>query len=1016
MKRFFFSSVCLLFFISLLSQEKRGIEHYGVEEGLSQGTTFDIAQDENGFIWIATADGLNRFDGINFKIFKSDPTDSFSLRHSNLRNLLAVKNALWITTIGSMELYRIDLITQKIKKVYSFISADGEGDVQPFKEDADTLWVIATGYGVVKLNWKTGKIIQQFSQAVNSYPVNSIVVFDAASSTLWYVNKLGNKLCSFSLLTEEFHERTFIDSTTHKENFLASITIGKDKKIMIGIGNGILVFNPVSNEFSTYFFSSQSEMGTVELVGSLLETDGNKLWCGTDKGSIYLFDESEKTFARQNENSSGTIGIKHRTIKFMMDKTKNLWIGTDPDGIYKIDTKGKPFNHTFYDPKNENGLRSNFIKCFLQIKNETYIGTYDQGINIYNANTGTYRLINGFNDAVNNLPAINSMVEDSSGRIFVGTDQGLGMIEKGNTYLTRPNLQGKNDELLLSATSVYVLGDQSLIVGTIGGMYELKKNNDTYQLITFSIEECVEDLLIDRAGNLWVSSAKGIYFSKRNATGIFGDLKLVVKDIGKVKCIYQADDGTIWAGSVTGLHKINTAQQRIEKSYSEKNGMPNSFVYGIVGDEKQNLWISTNKGISKFNPQTETFRNYSVSDGLQSNEFNTGAYYQSLSGELFFGGVNGFNHFFANEIKDNPFVPHCLLTGLKIFDKPFVSDSSIENKKHITLDYTNTNLLLEYAALEFSDPSKNNFKYRLKGLDSNWVNAGNERFARFVNLSPGEYVFQLKAANNDGLWNEQPMEFRITITPPFWKTTSFIFSMIVIGLMLSFVSIRFYLTRQLKIKTRELELKQSVRMNAIIETEEKERKRIAGELHDGLGQLLSTARLNIAGLDDNVENKDSVLLKNSLQLLDEACAEVRTISHNMMPGALIRLGLMAAVNELINKINDTEKLKIEFDTNLEERFSETIEIALYRIVQEVLNNMVRHAEAKNIRVKMGKSKGQLEIRIVDDGKSFDVSQIANSEGLGWKNIYSRVEILNGSINVESEKGKGTSIFIFIPLS
>jgi signal transduction histidine kinase len=766
------------------------------------------------------------------------------------------------------------------------------------------------------------------------------------------------------------------------------------------------------NTYSEDLFSSEPVTPRSDKIISLLETENGQLWCGSNQGITYLFDEHKKTFTRKHEPSNGVSGFQFRVVHLMIDKTKNLWIGTDPDGLYKIDLKAKPFNHTFSDPKIDHGLKSNFIKCFLQVKDEIYVATYDKGINVFNVRDGSFRYINGFNNVSDNFPIITSMVADSSGEIFVGTDEGIAVIKKGTSFLTRLSTEFQIDRLKKLTNTLYLLPDQSLLVGTQFGLYELKKNKDSFEYIPFALNEYVEDILVDQSGNLWVGSVKALYFSEKTSTGFSTNLKLVTNTIGRVKCICQSAKGTIWVGTVDGLYKIKAREKIIEKTYSEKNGLPNTFIYGITEDKNGYLWLSTNRGLSKFNPEKETFRNYTVSDGLQSNEFNTGAYYETTSGELFFGGINGFNHFFPERIQNNPFVPECILTNLKIFDQPFVTDTSIEFKKHITVDYTRNNLLFEYVALEFSDPSKNNFKYRLLGLDSNWVNAGKERFARFVNLGPGEYTFQVKAANNDGIWNNQPCEFRITITPPFWKTLSFIFSVIIIGGVLLFLIIRSYLRFQLRIKTRE----QSVRMNAIIKTEEKERKRIAGELHDGLGQLLSTARLNVAGFEDSIENKNNILLKNSLQLLDEACAEVRTISHNMMPGALIRLGLMAAVNELINKINDTEKIRIEYDTNLEERFSETIEIAIYRIVQEALNNMLRHAEAKIITVKIQKSGNELQISIADDGKSFDVSEIQNSDGLGWRNIYSRVELINGTISVQSEKGKGTSIFITIPLS
>lgn len=1005
--------VVLLLFVTLFCQGTRGIFTLGVDEGLSQGSVFDMVQDDQGFIWIATADGLNRYDGYNFRTYKNDPKDSLSLQHTHLRNLFKGKDALWITTSGTMELYRMDFVTGRIRKTAALYSDTGLDEVCPFKEDGDTLWLLASDHGIIKLNTITGKIIDTIPQPLEMFPVNFLMVYDSLNSAVRYIGDTSSALCSYFLNTGEFKRRSFIDEATGKDLLICGVTMDVEQKLWIGCTDAIICYDPISDQHEKYALPVQPGNVIPDLVISLIESQSGEMWCGTEYGALYVFDVKKKMFSEILPRGNSKTGSVFRTISLMMDRTQNLWVGTDPDGVKRIDTKRKPFNHTYRTPQDEKGLTSNFMKCFLQIDAEIYIGTFDGGINVLNRESGTYRYINGFPGKVAERPAITSMSIDSAGTIWVTTYQGIGIIEKGSNQLTRPELIVPNERVNRLANNAYVLPDQSIQIACPDGMIQLKKSGGAYEVIEYPITDHVEDILSDRNGNLWVGSSNGIHFLEKNASP--ADLKLIVTNIGRVKCIYQDVSGVIWASGNTGLNKIDPNSFHIIKTYSESDGMPNSFVYGILDDAEHNLWISTNKGISKFNPGDESFRNYSVSDGLQSNEFNTGAFYKSPDGELFFGGVNGFNHFYPKTISDNPFTPNCVITGFSVFDKPLVSDTVIERRKHIALDYTQNNILIEYTGLEFSDPLKNKYLYRMIGLDTNWTEAGKERFARFVNLDPGEYTFQVKASNNDGIWNVHPVDLRISITPPFWKTLSFIIGVTVIGVLLLVVSIRFYFRRKLKQKTKELELKQSVRVNAIFETEEKERKRIAGELHDGIGQLLSTAKLNVSGFGENIDPKYNVLYKNSLQLLDQACEEVRTISHNMMPGALIRMGLMTAVNEMIIKINDAGKIKVDFDTNLEERFDETIEISVYRIIQEALNNMVKHSQAKNIQLRLMKTANQIDVSITDDGKGFDVSRIAESKGLGWRNMYSRVEILRGSIEVDSAEGKGTSILIVIPI-
>jgi signal transduction histidine kinase/ligand-binding sensor domain-containing protein len=1000
-------SALVLLFLAVAAQQRHTPAHLGVNEGLSQGSAFDLEQDDNGFIWIATADGLNRFDGHNFEVFNSHLVDSFPFPLTRLRNVFHTKDALWVTSSQSMVLSRIDLVSGKAETVYDFPERSGYGDACPFHLSGDTLWNLVINKGVVAVSVSQHKILQEFPEAHNPFPANSMCRYDSARKTIWYTNIRYTELCSFSIGDKTFKHRAFLKPESNDTLTVCAVTKRSDGSLRIGSKNSVIAYYPETG--ATVIHPLPAAEGTSGTVTAVLAEKENITWCGTNEGMVYRLDEAAGTTELVSSPEEMN-GVGHRIISFLMDRSENLWIGTDPMGLMRIDTKQKPFNHTYHDPKSEGGLRSNFMKCFEQLGDEMLIATYDQGINVLNTRTGTYRYITGPGKVP---PVIYQMATDSAGRVWSCTTQGVLVAEPGASTLTRPVLEGNDPLLLRSSKAIYRMNNGTLLVGLFDSMFAIRPNGNAYAMERVNLRANVECFYTDRQGRLWMGSSHGVYLS---TSGSPHDLEPFIANTGLVKSLYQsADDDLMWAATDHGLCVIDVKQQAVTKTYTEKDGMPNSFVYGILGDDAGNLWLSTNKGLTRFNMQSQTFRNYSVADGLQSNEFNTNAFYKTTAGEFYFGGVNGYNHFYPAEIKDNAYVPACVITGFRIFDKPFETDSAIEYKRHITVDYTNNNLLLEYAGLEFSDPAGNTFSYRMLGLDTNWVQAGHARFARFVNLDPGDYTFQLKAANSDGVWSSVARELRITITPPFWQTAWFIISVSVITLLLVVIAIRLYFRRQLNLKTRELQLKQGARMSAIIETEEKERKRVAEELHDGLGQLLSTARLNISGIGSDLQEKDATLWKNSLDLLDEACSEVRAISHNMMPGALIRSGLIEALDDLVEKINATGKLEARFDTELNERFPETVEVTVYRITQEVLNNMIRHADASRIVITLHRTATDLALTIADNGKSFDVTSIPGSEGIGWKNIYSRVEMLNGNLQVTSEKEKGTAVFLSVPL-
>ncbi len=1001
--RFFSGSVFLISFYFLISfslyAQKLDYKamHYGADEGLSQGSVRKAIQDDKGFIWVTTADGLNRFDGYTFKVFRNQDSSATTL--NSFRNIYKQGNILWITTLGERNLYRFDLVTSQFKKVVRYSSRFGTEELLPLKADKDSVWIVTNGQGLVKLNWRTGQVLEknEVIKDVNAFENNFSRL---VNGDIWYASN-ANMLCSYNSKTGTVSK--------HNLELYCSVADGQNN-LWVATKNKIIQVNATNFEMQEFILSEKDQGKKNPIsIGKILVYDDRTLWLATEINGVCTFDKKEKKFLTQDKTEYFSSIPLSRLSDLMIDKTENIWVGTDPYGLYKVDKKQKPFKHEFVE--NGKGLSSNFIKGFLQVGSQLYIATHDQGITVFDLKTGSYTSIKKIGSGLR-IPIVYSMVRDSVGDIWLATEEGIKIIKKNTTTVTSPLVEGYSSGKYNPTFALQFLKDGSLLAGLSQGLYIIKKSKSNYVASLINGAHIVEEFLVDQSGAIWVCTGKGLYLLdiKRNY-----QLIPVIENRGIIKCVVQDKTGNVYAGSVSGLFKIDGKTKKTIKFYSEKDGLPNTFIYGILENEDGNLWLSTNKGLSRFDPVKENFRNYTVSDGLQSNEFNTGAYYKNASGEFFFGGVNGFNHFYPNEIKDNPYNPAPIITGFKIFDKPYVSDTSIEYITQVQLNYNENNLLLEYMLPEYSDPLKNTFSYKLKGLDLDWINAGKERFVRYPNLPPGEYVFELKGANNDGVWGDS-ITLHISILPPFWQTWWFRL-ITFISLLLSFYFLISYQTsRKFKIKIRENEIMQASRMNAIIETEEKERKRVAGELHDSLGQMLSTARLNVSSLSGSIPKDDEVVLATSLKIIDDACEEVRNISHNMMPTALIRLGLIPAIEEMVSEINGSNQLAAQFITNTTMRFSETKEITIYRIVQEVVNNMIKHAKASEIVISMNLVDEKIQLSIKDNGTGFDTILVSQSTGLGWKNIYSRVGMLEGTINIDSFPGNGTTVNVFFPSS
>ncbi|MBN4081760.1 hypothetical protein JYU23_01385, partial [bacterium AH-315-C07] len=354
---------------------------------------------------------------------------------------------------------------------------------------------------------------------------------------------------------------------------------------------------------------------------------------------------------------------------------------------------------------------------------------------------------------------------------------------------------------------------------------------------------------------------------------------------------------------------------------------------------------------------------------------------------------------------------------------------NISYTKEIVLSYRESVFSFEFAAMHYSNQRKNQYAYKMEGFEENWNYSGNRRFATYTNLEPGEYTFLVKGSNNDGLWTKDRSDManiKVIITPPFWRTWWFymLSSMVTVISLLLFINYREKRLRREKgillenqVLSKKINEHQKELINTIVNNQEADRKRIAGELHDGLGSLLSTIKYNLDAAKDNTEqNQREYHYKTSTELLDQACTDLRNISHEMIPGSLLKLGLVPAIDDFLEKLSRSTQLKIHFNTyKIEERFDESVEIALFRIIQESVNNIYKHAEATEVNIEMMKHEDVLNVIIEDNGKGFNKDQLNEDAGIGLKNMETRVSYINGKFEIDSTPGHGTNIIVEIPI-
>jgi signal transduction histidine kinase len=486
-----------------------------------------------------------------------------------------------------------------------------------------------------------------------------------------------------------------------------------------------------------------------------------------------------------------------------------------------------------------------------------------------------------------------------------------------------------------------------------------------------------------------------------------------------------------WGG---GLNRFDRASSTFTR-YTEDNGLPNDVIYGIEPDAQGFLWMSTNRGLSRFDPRTETFRNFDVRDGLQDDEFNVGAHFSTENGELFFGGVQGFNAFFPDRVAGNPHVPPVVITAFGRQD--LLERRDLMPGEQIDLTYRDRLIWFEFAALDYMAPDRNQYAYVLEGQDEDWVDAGSRRHVDYTNLRGGEYVFRVKGSNNDGVWNDEGVSLTLTVTPPFWDTWWF--------RALAFVAfvgvvIGGYRLRLASVESRSRELEKQVaertaeirRANALLEQEIAERKRVedelaqqaaqtaviaersrlARELHDAVSQTLFSASL-IADVLPRIWDRDpqegARRLEEVRQLSRAALAEMRALLLELRPSALVDANVADLLRQLAEAASGRARLPIQVDVGGGcSSMSPEVKVAIYRIAQEALNNVTKHSGASEASVILRCEPQEIELVVRDDGRGFNVDNIP-ADRLGVGIMRERGDAIGADVEITSAIGEGTEV-------
>jgi ligand-binding sensor domain-containing protein/signal transduction histidine kinase len=1025
-------------------QDAIRFKNLGVEEGLSQSSVRAIVQDQQGFLWLGTEDGLNRYDGYQFKIYRPIPNDPQSLSNRWITDLYEDRDGyLWIATRqGGLNRYdpRTDSFIRyrNAKDDPSSLISDS---VQCIAQDSTgNLW-IGTEKGLDRLNPKTGAIQHYLNGPTDPNRLSGTDVmslFIDKKDTVW-VGTYESGLIAFDPSAKTFkpYRSDSKDTTSLSGNEILSIQEGLNENLWLATDNGVDRLNPRTGQIKRFTLSpGLSGNQSSPTIDDIFVDRNGILWIGTDQG-LYRLDQHTEQITNSHHIAAIQDSLSNNVVlSIAEDREGVLWIGSYGGGVDKYNQEQDKFRYVRHDPENSNSLTNNLVfSFFVDPSGVTWIAT-EEGLDRFDPSTGQFAHFKHDASQPGSLSDdfVWRVFRDSKGKLWVGTRKALDQFDESTHQFIHYQHDPKNPDSLTNSKTYFIYEDSraDLWIGTAGGLDRFER--ETGKFIHYrdpnapdkTTEDAVGSIQEDANGRLWVGTFNmGIYRldgDRKKFTYYQNDPKTPGSlSNNTILSIHQSRDGALWVASTDGLDQYNPSSDSFT-TYTEQNGLPNNVVYGIVEDKKGLLWLSTNFGISRFDPAAKTFRNYTSTDGLQGNEFNQGAYALGPDGNIYFGGTNGYNVFNPDQVQDNSILPPVALTALTTNGKPFQSTTAIPALHEITLQWPQDSFEFDFTALSFAAPQNNRYAYKLVAFDKEWNQLGNKRSGRYTNLPGGTYTLLLKASNGDGVWNETGEAIRVTVIAPFWKTGWFygLVGLALIGCVAAIYRLR---VRDMEIQKQELERLVNVRTQEIEQLFEEnkelavmeERNRLARDLHDSAKQK-AFASLAQLGAASGLLNQDPTSARKHLgeaeNLVYEVIQELTFLIQEMYPIALKEKGLVNALREYVFEWETRTDIRVNMHIEGEGHLPLAIEQAIYRIVQESLANIARHSHATQVEFAVVYQNETVEVSIADNGQGFDPEQKPN--GIGLRSMYERAKSVGGIFAVQTMPGQGTHVKITVP--
>ncbi len=936
------------------------------DEGLSHNNVECILQDQQGFMWFGTRNGLCQFDGYEIKIFRNT-SDSVSISGNRILSMAEDKSGfLWIGTYQN-GLNKFD----KQKNVFTHYGSGQEIGNQVYcitvLEDSTVCIGSSNGLALYHPGVDTFSVYTPFTgEGLNSFLVSDVL--ETRDGEI-YVATWENDIQRFDRREKKFKSISYNPLSRKVLNYRKRLLEDSDGNIWISANiHGLCRYNRKTGE-SKFYYKSETGLNTEVLNGDMIMDPEGKIWIATDGGGINIFNPENESFQHilKKENIQKTLPGDH-IYSLYMDDNNRIWAGTFSNGVAYYDPLMNKFKNTLL-PENVFAFfnEKSVISAFQDSKNNIWVGTDGEGLHRIDENKN----LKSFYHQENNPKSLSSDVitcidEDADGNILIGTFAGgLSVYNPQQDEFTRYLPNSQNEEAIHSENVWSLLTDsqEKIWLGLLGnGVDIFNSETGTFKNIGPYSNELVKvghpnvmAIMEDADGDIWFGTeGDGIYVFDKQASKMLrlsSNPELMVWQNGMIKDFFQESYGNIWISTEgSGLYKYKKEDKSITH-YTIQNGLPGMIVLGVNEDAAGNIWAITYDGLAMLRQSANGFTAFFKSDGLASNEFNAKTLIQLQDGALLAGSNNGIDIFNPQSISFNQNLPRVVFTNLTVLNHNISPGDTLNNRvildkniaftDEIELKYSDKIFSVEFAALNFTHPPKCMYKHILEGFENEWIETDhNRRFASYSNLESGEYTFKVQASNNDGKWGNNTAELKITVLPPFWKTTWFI--VLISVLMAAAVSVIYY-SRIRYIRNRFAQ-EQAAREKRIMELE---KENIESEL-----QKLTYYTVN--------RNRVLVNYKNRLVALSAKAKES------------VKKGLRVVIDEIESEISDDKEWKYieprldkfynNFITSLREKHPDLslseIKVAAYvrmnltsKEISEFMNKTIRAVESDRYRLR-----------------------------------------------------------------